>query len=452
MDAQLEIKLIECLSLLEQGEPLDRILARFPDDTASLRPLLETAEALSTMRMEPSEHARVASRRAFLNQAAERRATLPRSFLLTRRLAIAVGALVLAIAFASGTVSASASALPNQTLYPVKRAVEDVQLMLAAGTARSELVGRFEQRRRDEVRALIADGEAAAVAFDGSLDAIQGDRWMVSGVVIRVTPATRISGTPMIGWRVNVQGRTASGQFSATSIDIVPNSGPPPTATPTHTPQPTATHTPQPTATHTPTPAPTATPQPVPTAPPPTQPAVPTKAPQPAQEIEFGGVVENVGRAWTVDGTRFEVNNQTEIRGQIGVGDHVKVRAVRLVDGRLIARRIEREDEGSNDQNTNRNDNSGDDHGGDGGSDSQNDNSGDDHGGTSGGDDHSGGGSQNDNSGGDDHGGTSGGGQNDNSGGDDHGGTSGGDDHSGGGGDHGGSDDSHSGGGKDDSK
>ena len=128
MDSQLEIKLIECLGRLDDGEPLDSILAGYPDYAASLRPLLETATALEDLRTAPREAARIASRRAFLSQAHEiRESTLQPRAWLPRHLAITFIALVVALIGMSGAVAASASALPSEPLYGVKRAVENAR-------------------------------------------------------------------------------------------------------------------------------------------------------------------------------------------------------------------------------------------------------------------------------------------------------------------------------------
>ena len=59
MDAQLEVKLIECLDALAQGESVEQILARYPQDAAQLRPLLQTAAGLPALRMEPSEAVKI---------------------------------------------------------------------------------------------------------------------------------------------------------------------------------------------------------------------------------------------------------------------------------------------------------------------------------------------------------------------------------------------------------
>ncbi|WP_286689723.1 MULTISPECIES: DUF5667 domain-containing protein [unclassified Aeromicrobium] len=79
-----------------------------------------------------------------------------------RRLATAAVAAVSSLGVV-GLVAGSASALPGDVLYPVKRTVEDVELALhrsdeARGTQRLELA----TERLREVRAVIADGSPAA--------------------------------------------------------------------------------------------------------------------------------------------------------------------------------------------------------------------------------------------------------------------------------------------------
>ena len=81
-----------------------------------------------------------------------------------RRLATAAVAAVSSLGVV-GLVASSASALPGDVLYPVKRTVEDVELALhrsdeARGTQRLELAAE----RLHEVRAVIADGSPAARA------------------------------------------------------------------------------------------------------------------------------------------------------------------------------------------------------------------------------------------------------------------------------------------------
>ncbi len=445
MDAQLEIKLIECLSLLEDGEPIERVLSRFPDDAYALRPLLETARMLPSLRREPSEAARQASRRAFLNEAARLREAAPRRWgWFSPRLAATFATVVLVFLLMGGVVAAAQSALPDDALYPVKRALEETRLALTPPSDRATLATSFSQRRRDEIGRLLAAQRAASVAFEGKIESIAPGRWQVAGLPVQVGPATDIKGAPSVGAWAQVAGHTAAGQLFADTITVEAGGAPAPTAAPTASATPSATPSPSPNATarpsatatplatatnlptRTPAPAiapaaPTARPTraPQPTRAPEAEPtrapeAEPTEAPQPTEaadaEVEFEGVVEAIGGGWRIGGQSVAIDAATEIRGQINVGDTVRVRALRRPDGQLVARRIELRSGG-----------------------------GDNSGGGGGGDDHGGGGGGGD--GGGDHGGGGGGGDGggDHGGGGDSGGGGGGGDHGGGGsGDHGG--------------
>jgi hypothetical protein len=268
MDTQFEIKLIECLSALDRGEPIEQIIARYPEDSAVLRPMLETATALPAIRMEPSDAARTASRRAFLTQAHALAEAPQRRRGWAMRVAAVCIAIVLALV-TGGVVAASGSALPGDRLYGMKRTVERVQLSLASDPdARDALATRFEQERRAETVALLRNGREAEVAFAGTIESIRQDAWVVDGIEVRIDRTTQIAGIPRTGARAHVAGGTVNGRLFATAITLEPGGAPPlvPTVTPTvtRTPMATASPTLSPTATFTPepsvTPAPTALP------------------------------------------------------------------------------------------------------------------------------------------------------------------------------------------------
>ena len=425
MDAQLEIKLIECLSLLDEGEPIERILARFPEDAQRLRPLLETAGLLPSLALEPTDSARLTSRRAFLNQgAALREQRQQRWGWLPQRHIFTLASVLVVFLLLGGAGVAAQSALPNSMLYPFKRAIEGTELLLASPGQQATLSASFAQRRRDEISALLAGGGTADVSFTGPIEAIAGNRWQVGGLSIQITPATAITGTPLIGAQASVQGHVANGQFVASFVTMDDGSTPAPlpTATASATPAPTQTAMPtqpptalptavnistaqptaqppvqpttQPTArpsnTSVPTavpPPPTAVPQPTVVPPPPTiPPPIPTEQPPTETEVEFEGRVDAIGgAAWQIAGQTVTIDGGTEIRGSINVGDTVRVKARRLVTGQLIAERIELRTDNSG--------SGGGDNSGSGGSDNSGGGSGsDDHGGSSGGGNDSGGG------------------------------------------------------------
>ena len=363
MEAELEIKLIDCLSALERGEALAEVLSRYPDDAARLRPMLQVAAALPASRIEPSQAARLASREAFLARAAALRGDArPRlgwlAWLAARPRAVprAMTSLaVVAIAFvvfSAGIMSVSASALPGDPLYGVKRAVENLRLSLATDTAHGTLSAQFGQERLDEVAALLDAGREAEVEFEGAIESIQPEAWLVAGLVVRVNSATRIAGDPQVGLRAGVQGRTLDGMLIATSITVEPGEPPEPAPRPTPEPEPTSTPepetTPTPTRTATQTTGPTVTPTPtLPT-------ATPTLSP-----VSFEGVVEAIGaESWTISGLAVDVNADTRIDAGIVVGTRVQVRGQRQADGKLTATHIERiDDGGTGNANENQNEN-----------------------------------------------------------------------------------------------
>ena len=283
MDSQLEIKLIECLDRLDDGEPIDSILAGYPGYAANLRPLLETALALEELRSAPREPARIASRRSFLAQAHELRAisSQQRSW-LPRRMVITLVALLVAGIFLSRAVAASASALPSEPLYGVKRAVEDARLLVATGAEKEQLVASFGQRRRDEINLLLTMRRDTMIAFEGTIELIRPNGWEVAGLYIYLDRATTIAGTPLLGSHARIQGHTEAGRLLADMISIEPGSNAILSPTVTATARPSATAI----ASATPRPSPPSSPLPEPTMPPTASPRsepthAPTAAPSP---------------------------------------------------------------------------------------------------------------------------------------------------------------------------
>jgi hypothetical protein len=354
MDAEFETKLIECLTALEQRESIDAVLARYPNDAAQLRPMLETAALLPTFRMEPSEAMKMKSRQSFLTQAAAMRAAPRRRGLglMPRLLTSFVAVALICIVLGAGAVAASGSALPGDPLYGVKRTVENVRLSLTTDTAaREALTEQFEGTRRDEANALLDAGRETEVEFSGMIQSIQPKAWVVSGLVVQLDDTTKINGEPQIDRRAQVDGRTGPNGLWAKEITIGTSASTPQpaeTLEPTETPEPA----PRPTSTPALTFEPTETPEPKPTLEPTEQ---PTAAPV---AIEFAGTVDDISaQAWTIDSTSIGVNANTEIRGSITVGQRVKVQAIRLADGRLVALRIELVSDGTGSSTGNGNQN-----------------------------------------------------------------------------------------------
>lgn len=406
MDAQLEAKLIECLDALAQGESIERILARYPQEAAQLRPLLETAASLSALRMEPSEAAKMQSRQKFMAQADLLRRTTPRKAMgfLPRFATGFIAAALVAGVLGTGAVAASDSALPGDPLYGLKRTVEDVRLNTASSpTQRQELQREFEQRRIGEANELLDAGREGEVKFSGTIEVIQPNAWIVSSLIVQIDANTQIAGTPQVNRVAEVRGVTGPKGLRASSISVESSGEPEMTPTPEVTETPQATETPEPAETI--APATTTTPQPTKTQQPAATPHQ-TATPQPVAtaqpvEVEFTGSVNAIDAGmWNIDGTTLIVDNNTEIRDTISTGQRVKVKALLMADGRLVATRIELAEDsqatnnsnGNDNQNSNENRNSNDDNSNEGnsnGNDNGNENDGnansnngnDDHGG-----------------------------------------------------------------------
>jgi hypothetical protein len=371
----------ESLDALAAGERLDAILARYPHLAAELRPMLAAAEtARQHVQAAPVPHAaQMSSRTQFLTRAAElrgRRRTAGgwlglaalKGWAMANRAAAITVAFVLGFALGSyGVITASAQSLPGEPLYPVKRTLEQTQLLLSFDPrARERLETDFSERRVDEVESLLAAARRAQVTFGGVLERIEGERWWVAGIqlivpgsaevvgtpfpglyvavngvsqsdgtvvvtrvevtglafsgrvrslaagtwqvdttILMVNADTVITGSPAVGDLVNVTARRQSdGSWLALRIDLSASG-------PALTPVPGATLAP------------------------------------PGQEVRFTGLVESQGPAsWQISGQAVQLTALTEIRDNPQVGQRVEVRAVRAADGTLTALRIERDEDG----------------------------------------------------------------------------------------------------------
>jgi len=372
MNVEFEIKLIEALDALDHGEPLDAILARYPESAADLRPMLSTTAALPTLRMQPSEAQKMKSRQAFLKQgAALRQASQRRAKLgFVPRLATMFAAFSMAFAvLGGGAVAASGSALPGDPLYGLKRTVEDARLTFTVDTvARTALQAQFDQQRRLEANALLDAGRETEVQFSGSIESIQPDAWVIGGLAVRIDANTQINGRPQIDRLTDVRGLTGRTGLRALVITLEQTTEPTPES-PTATPEPTD------------TPAPTATPNPIvtpePTEPRPTrEPPTATPVPPKPVGIEFTGSVNSqTATSWIIDGATVVIDANTVFKGNIGVGQRVKVQALRYANGRLLATQIELlSDGGGGGDNGNSNDNGGSDTNRNGNDNNHNDN------------------------------------------------------------------------------
>ncbi|NOH03713.1 MAG: hypothetical protein HND47_18000 [Chloroflexi bacterium] len=214
-----------CLREIENGTDLETALARYPDLAGELRPILKTAVKMRGMSApEPSSETARRGRARVMRRAAEiresKRAPARRVIPVLPRLAISFALLIALLLSGTGILSASASALPGERLYPVKRGWENVRLFFIFDKeARELLANEFENERLHEIDELLAEGRHEMIQFAGVFMQVK-DKTYVSGLRV-VLPADIQA--PENGAAVIVTGRTnAQGFIEVTSLELLP--------------------------------------------------------------------------------------------------------------------------------------------------------------------------------------------------------------------------------------
>jgi len=201
----------DCLQRLQKNESLEKILADYPAQANQLRPLLlacKDLKGLQTPAHIPA--ARNARRAQFLAAAAGKRPS-PARLPVWRPLRTLVTSLaLLAVVAVSllGTGLASAQSLPGDTLYPVKRVVENTRLAFTSTSLdRLKLEESFDQQRTREAALLVEDKRNEAVSFHGLLEQSADGSWQVGGLII-YPKDQGLSWDGLSGAQVEVIGRT----------------------------------------------------------------------------------------------------------------------------------------------------------------------------------------------------------------------------------------------------
>ncbi len=145
----------ECLERMLQGESLEQCLELYPEQAAELKPLLEVAAAARrAASVEPRPEFK-AQARYQLNLMQAKKERPKRRFVLLgwqRGLVIALTCVLVILLIGGSTVAASANSTPDETLYPVKLATEQVQLALTrSDIGKAKLHLRFADRRAWEI-------------------------------------------------------------------------------------------------------------------------------------------------------------------------------------------------------------------------------------------------------------------------------------------------------------
>lgn len=158
----------ECLErLIVRGETLEQCLASYPEKAAELKPLLETALATKQASAAgPSAEFKARARyqfRSALQQEMEPKRRL--SFLnWWPRWATVVAIVLVLLLGSSGTVVAASGSMPDEALYPVKIASEQVRLTLTPSKlGKAELYASLADKRVAEIVYVANKGDARQV-------------------------------------------------------------------------------------------------------------------------------------------------------------------------------------------------------------------------------------------------------------------------------------------------
>jgi Domain of unknown function (DUF5667) len=154
-----------CLDrVIASGNTIEQCLESYPEQAAELEPLLRAAlsavKASSIIEPRP-EVQRLAQQRLLSTLEAKEKKKMERRMPIwgwQRRWAVALVAVLVILLIGVGTISASASSLPGDTLYPVKTTTEKVQGFFTFGSeAKANFYMKLAQRRLDELN-LLVDG------------------------------------------------------------------------------------------------------------------------------------------------------------------------------------------------------------------------------------------------------------------------------------------------------
>jgi hypothetical protein len=151
---------------------------------------------------------------------------------------VAVALSLLLLVLVGGTGMASSASLPGDSLYPIKRAGEQVRLALTIrDQARIRYAQRLSEMRRQEVTALLSLGRAEiGVVFEGPLEQSEG-KWLVAGVPIILAEQAGDPSQMVAGSCVRVTGEIAQNQVRVQSLHPLPSSSAAPGDEPAHHPQ-----------------------------------------------------------------------------------------------------------------------------------------------------------------------------------------------------------------------
>lgn len=170
MSRKIEDAFNDCFERLLTGESLDSCLNSYPEHAAELDSMLRATFDVKRMaypvqpRPEFKYWARVRMQGVQQASVQDNKSAKVSSFNIRRNLAISLAALLVFVMASTGTVAASSDALPDQPLYDVKLAVEQVQLTFTPSDAmKAELYANLAEKRAREIAVMASQGKTDKV-------------------------------------------------------------------------------------------------------------------------------------------------------------------------------------------------------------------------------------------------------------------------------------------------
>jgi len=247
-----DLILEDCLSRIDRGETLQKILDSYPKLEGRLEPLVQAAlRGRMQPKPVPSSGAIRIGKNTMLAElpALKRKDSIKKkeTILVSERepvrwleqftdqilrrtgsglkpvyRLVIVGVFLLLVGSAF-TINASASSLPGDRLYDLKLGLEKVQMVLVFNPeSRKELAQKFEEKRRSEVEQLLEERRVQQVAFFGTIDKMDFSIRSISGVPVKLGPEVEVKGDIEEGTEVVVEAVTQEdGTVLATELTEV---------------------------------------------------------------------------------------------------------------------------------------------------------------------------------------------------------------------------------------
>jgi hypothetical protein len=199
MSDKLESIFNECLERISQGESIESCLWSYPQEAAQLEPLLRTALGFSwrASAIQPTPEFKARARAGMRYQAAQLGTTQVQqpkhsgSFSWQRGWAVALTAILIFVFSGVGTAAASSNALPDDPLYPVKLATEELKLAFTVSEEKkAEIHAQLAETRATEIATMTSQGKTEQVV--ATTNRLVQEREKADIAIARVELATTV--------------------------------------------------------------------------------------------------------------------------------------------------------------------------------------------------------------------------------------------------------------------